>query len=185
MGKTSKKDNMGCIGLGSGGYLCKSKIKIFTCEENDPSELLKEHRESFGGEKYLMKYILVDNPEKIKKMFFDKLEKKSITVYGDMAEITTTSASECLKEIVDSTSGEDSKVKFHYCGKKKSSESSKKKTTEESGDEKKKTKKVVKEKSSDEESEDEKPAKKQPSKPVKKPTKKVESSDSEEESDSD
>ena len=205
MGKTTKKDNTGCIGFGYGGCLMKSKVKLFTLESNDPSDLLKEHREYFGGEKYLMKYTLVDNPEKIKNICLDKLQKKNIDVYGDMVESYITNATEFLKGVVEEIMGDDFKVKFKYCGKPLKGGSKKTKSDDESGNDKKKTKKSKKESSddksedekkpvnkskaksnvdsSDNESDDEKPAKKTKAR-VKKPSKK-EKSESESESESD
>jgi hypothetical protein len=168
--KSSRNSEKGCIGFAYGGVLKLNTIRVFSCDDAEPTEVAKE-LSNYYGESVDISYVQTKN---VSESFEKLLESIDSTTRVDQTYIFKLSITEAKKVLRETTESKGCKSFSLKNESKKKDDENQSDNDDEKEDKPKKKSKAKKEDSSDEKDDDEKE-----DKPKKKSKAKKEDSDDE------
>ena len=169
--KSSRNSEKGCIGFAYGGVLKLNTIRVFSCDDAEPTEVAKE-LSNYYGESVDISYVQTKNVSESFEKLLESIDSTTRVDQTHIFKLSITEAKKVLRETTESKGCKSFSLKNE--SKKKDDDNQSDNDDDEKEDKPKKKSKAKKEDSSDEKDDDEKE-----DKPKKKSKAKKEDSDDE------
>jgi len=171
--KSSRNSEKGCVGFAYGGVLKLNTVRVFSCDDTDPSELAKEFS-NYYGESVDFSYVPAKNASETFDKFLEAIDSSTRVDQTHIFKLSITEAKKVLREATESKGCKS----FSLKNESKKKEDENQSDNEDEKDEKPKKKSKPKKEDSDDEKDDDD---EKEEKPKKKTSKKKDESDDEKE----